>query len=338
MAGLDGYRHLIVHTGQHFDPIMSDVFFEDLDIPKPDAHFGISSLSHGAMTGRMLEACEAYFREVGPDLVIAYGDTNSTVAAALAAAKLGTPVCHLEAGLRSFNRAMPEEINRVLTDHCSDLLLCPTFEALTHLEREGLRARAVHVGDVMYDVARRTAERVCDDPGPLERRGLTDGGYVLATVHRAENTDDPARLARLFAYLRDAADGLPVILPTHPRTRAALAHTGVDPAPTRMIEPVGYPEMTRLVLGAKIVMTDSGGLQKEAYFHGKPCVTLRDETEWTETVTHGWNRLWTTPEYAPRRPIRDYGDGHAAQRCAVEIARFLDAATSRGGATARVTP
>jgi UDP-GlcNAc3NAcA epimerase len=311
---------VIVHTGQHFDAQMSDVFFEELDIRRPTHHLGIDSLRHGAMTGRMIERLEEVIDAERPACVLVYGDTNSTLAGALAAAKLHVPVAHVEAGLRSFNRRMPEEINRVVTDHVASLLFCPTAAAAKHLADEGI-AKGVHVvGDVMYDMTLLATESARSRSQILATLGLEPGSYAVATVHRAENTDDVARFARVSVWLEAKARLCPVVLPAHPRTAKLMARLGIEPKGVRIVDPLGYFDMTWLVHNAREVLTDSGGLQKEAYFHRVPCVTLRDETEWIETVAAGWNRLWTTVDYVrPRRQIEDYGDGHAARA----IARVL---------------
>jgi UDP-GlcNAc3NAcA epimerase len=308
----DDFSEILVHTGQHFDAMMSDVFFQELDIPPPDEHFAIHGGGHGAMTGRMLEAVESAILKHGPDWVLVYGDTNSTLAGALAAAKLHVPVVHVEAGLRSFNRRMPEEINRVMTDHVSTLLLTPTQTAAANLAAEGITVGVRHIGDVMHDAMIHAMARARTHSRIIDTLGLTPGGFVLATVHRAENTDDPARLTAIVAALMREAEGRPVVLPIHPRTRQALARTGIAVGAIRIIDPVGYIDMARLLDGCALVMTDSGGLQKEAYFARRPCITLRDETEWVETIHHGWNRLWTTPGWLePRSDIKDYGEGNA---------------------------
>lgn len=306
---------ILVHTGQHFDDIMSGVFFRELDIPPPDEHFDIHGGGHGAMTGRMLEAVESAIIKHRPDWVLVYGDTNSTLAGALAAAKLHIPIAHVEAGLRSFNRRMPEEINRVLTDHVSTLLLVPTRTAEVNLAAEGIVKGVHHVGDVMYDALLHAMERAKTTSTIIESLKLTEGSYALATLHRAENVDDPKRLAMLLDALVCEAAGREIVMPLHPRTRRAIARAGLTAVGARIIEPVGYLDMARLISGAALVLTDSGGLQKEAYFAGKPCVTLREETEWVETVEHGWNRLWSQPDWAtPRTRIDDYGTGDAALR------------------------
>jgi UDP-GlcNAc3NAcA epimerase len=316
-----GIHEVLVHTGQHFDPAMSDIFFEELDVAPPAYNLDINNLSHGAMTGRMLEKIEKVLLSERPDCVLVYGDTNSTLAGALAAAKLDMPIAHVEAGLRSFNRKMPEEINRVMADHLSSHLYCPTATAVRNLAAEGI-TRGVHaVGDVMYDTALYMRERASARSDVLERLGLSEGGYAVATVHRAENTDDPARLAEVIDYLGEIARQLPIVMPLHPRTAKMLGDGAARPG-IRTVPPLGYLDMTLLVSRSAAVYTDSGGLQKEAYFHRVPCVTLRDETEWVETIDAGWNRLWTEPAYAPRRDIPDYGEGKAA----VLIATLLSGA------------
>jgi UDP-GlcNAc3NAcA epimerase len=321
-------REITVHTGQHYDENMSDVFFQELGIPRPDYHLGVGSGSHGAMTGRMLEKIESVAVAEKPDVLLVYGDTNSTLAGALAAAKLQIPVAHVEAGLRSFNRKMPEEINRVLTDHVSKWLFCPTPVAVENLAREGIAdARVALVGDVMYDVTLAVRDRA----GGVERWGVKPGAYILATIHRAENTDDPARLEAVFDGLRQIAREIPVVLPLHPRTRAVLARAGkpAEAEGLKVIDPVGYLDMTGLERHARLVVTDSGGVQKEAFFHRVPCVTLRDETEWVELVSLGWNRIVPPHSAATvrdgvraalaggpgREPPPDlYGGGRAAER------------------------
>lgn len=304
----------MVHTGQHFDADMSDVFFDELGIPAPAYNLGIHGGDHGAMTGRMLEGIEEIVLSERPDWVLVYGDTNSTLAAALAAAKLHVAVAHVEAGLRSFNRRMPEEVNRVLTDHLSQLLLCPTRTAVENLRREGIERHVHAVGDVMYDATLDAVARSSDSADILKRIGAPDGGFALATVHRAENTDDEDRLRSVIDYLKDQARERAVVLPLHPRTRQAATRHGLDFDGLLVCAPVGYLDMARLLNACEMVLTDSGGIQKEAYFHRKPCVTLRDETEWVETVDCGWNRLWRGADYRPKAEITDYGDGSAAQR------------------------
>jgi len=320
----DDLAEVMVHTGQHFDPEMSAIFFDELAIPAPDYNLDIHGVGHGAMTGRMLERLEAVIEAEKPTMVVIYGDTNSTLAGAVAAAKLNIPVAHVEAGLRSFNRRMPEETNRVLADHASDLLLCPTAAAVANLAREGITRGVHHVGDVMYDATLFAAEHAAARSDAPRRLGLEVGHYLLATLHRAENTDDGARLAQVLDYIRAAADGRIVVLPLHPRTRAAVERHGLALDGFRVTPPLGYLDMHRLVADAALAMTDSGGPQKEAYFYRVPAVTLRDETEWVETVDAGWNRLWRGPDYAPRRDIADYGDGQAAGAVVARIVEALE--------------
>ncbi|ATQ41135.1 non-hydrolyzing UDP-N-acetylglucosamine 2-epimerase [Caulobacter mirabilis] len=324
LASRGDVHEVLVHTGQHFDDNMSGVFFRELEIAEPAHQMTVAGGGHGQMTGRMLEQLEAIMVSEKPDGVLVYGDTNSTLAGALAAVKLHIPVLHIEAGMRSFNRRMPEEMNRILADHASDLLLCSTQSALEHLAREGLREKAVHVGDVMFDATLFAIEKSRSVSTVVEQLGLTDRPYAVATVHRAENTDDPERLATIVRYLQATAGGQEVIFPVHPRTRSRLQGLAVSTEGLRLVEPLGYLDLHRLLAGASLVMTDSGGLQKEAYFHRKPCITLRGETEWTETIEAGWNRLWTAPETATeRRDIADYGDGKSGELCASIIADFL---------------
>ncbi len=324
-----GVEHVIVHTGQHYDPMLSDVFFEDLGISAPDVHLGVGSGSHGVQTGAMLGALDAVFEAQHPDWVLVYGDTNSTVAAALSAVKMHLPVAHLEAGLRSFNRRMPEEHNRVLTDHAADLLLAPTSVAVAHLADEGLAARTVLVGDVMTDVLYHVRDEVAGRPSALiEELGLTAGEYYVATIHRAENTDDPARLAAVAEGL--AALDRPVVLLAHPRVVAKAATHGVALTRGSLVAhaPLAYPDLIGAAQHSAGVVTDSGGLQKEAFLLRVPCTTVRTETEWVETVDLGWNVLAeTSAEIAaavsrPRPNDTDaapYGDGHAAPRVIEEL-------------------
>lgn len=308
------FNERMIHTGQHFDPSMSEAFFTELEIPSSILNLNIHGGSHGEMTGAMLTALENAMTHERPDGVLVYGDTNSTLAGALAAAKLSIPIFHVEAGLRSFNRSMPEEINRVLTDHLSSTLFCPTSTAVQNLKNEGI-VKGVHdVGDVMYDIALHAGSRSSTLTEITEKFGLKHGEYALATAHRAENTDSPDALARVIGYLKKQSNAGPVIFPLHPRTKAAIKRDGLDLDPLIICDPVGYLEMVSLIKGARMILTDSGGLQKEAYFHGVPCVTMRKETEWVETIEAGWNRLWTESEYRPRKKINEYGDGHAAEK------------------------
>jgi UDP-GlcNAc3NAcA epimerase len=318
-----GLDEVMIHTGQHHDPALSAAFFAALDLPAPAENLGIHGGSHGEMTGRMLAALDGVIARHVPDLVIVYGDTNSTLAGALAAAKAGVPVVHVEAGLRVFDRAMPEETNRVVVDHLSRLLFAPTRTAVVNLAREGLVEGVLQVGDVMQDAVLAMAALPQPEPSVLQRLGLAPESYAVATLHRAATTGDAASLAAAIGYLRARAAALPVVLPLHPRTRAAAARFGIGLSGLMVIGPLGPLDMQRLLAGCAAVFTDSGGLQKEAYFHRKPCVTLRDDTEWTETIEAGWNRLWTTRAYRPRREIPDYGTGDAAERIVQAIARFL---------------
>lgn len=314
-------EHVVVHTGQHYDDLMSDVFFRDLGIPEPDENLAIGSGKHGAQTGAMLAMLEGVFEKHRPDWILVYGDTNSTVAAALAAVKIHLPVAHLEAGLRSFNRRMPEEHNRVLTDHASDLLLAPTQVAATHLLHEGLGERTVVVGDVMTDVLFQTRDRVVDLPLPT---GVNSGEYYVATIHRPDNTDNPGTLRAIVEGLR--ALDKPVLLLAHPRLVKNAAEHGItlEAGAIDVRSPLPYPELVRAVQSAAGVITDSGGLQKEAFLLRTLATTIRPETEWVETVESGWNVLVDPTPGAliaaatrPRPVATDaapYGDGNAASR------------------------
>jgi UDP-GlcNAc3NAcA epimerase len=313
-----GVREILIHTGQHYDNNMSDVFFKELEMPAPDYNLEIIADTQGAQTGRMLEAIEAVLITEKPDLALVYGDTNSTLAGALAAVKLHIPVAHVEAGLRSFNRKMPEEHNRVLTDHCSDILFCPTQNAVDNLQAEGitnasslspeltslpayelnsssanqLPRTVALVGDVMYDAALFFGDKAKRESNILKDMNLESKTYILATVHRAENTDNPARLMGIFEGLDEVAGDIPVILPLHPRTRYRLNSLSANQLKNlKLIAPVGYLDMVMLEKNARLIVTDSGGMQKEAFFHKVPCVTLRDETEWVELVDAGVNVL-----------------------------------------------
>lgn len=323
IAARESIAEVIVHTGQHYDANMSDIFFEEMRIPKPDHHLGIGGGGHGQMTGRQLEAIERVLIEEMPDCVLVYGDTNSTLAGTLAAVKLHIPVAHVEAGLRSFNRRMPEEINRVLTDHAADLLFAPTETAVKNLRAEGLPTDRIELtGDVMYDAALFYRE-LARMPVWFGECGLREGEFLLATVHRAENTDNPVRLSGIFAGL--AQSDFPVVLPLHPRTRSRIDAAGITlPTNIHVVPPVGYLEMVWLEANCRIIASDSGGVQKEAYFHGQRCVILRDETEWVELVDAGWNVIAGTnaerisaalSEPLPLEvPTEFYGAGDAAER------------------------
>jgi UDP-GlcNAc3NAcA epimerase len=322
-----GLREVLVHTGQHYDYDMSAIFFEELHIPPPDYDLSVGSGPHGWQTGQILIHIEEVLVKEEPDWVLVYGDTNSTLAGALAAVKLHIPLAHVEAGLRSFNRTMPEEHNRVLTDHAADLLLCPTQTAVDHLAHEGI-TRGVHlVGDVMYDAVLYNIALAEQRSGMLARLGLTSGSYALATIHRPSNTDDPVRLKAVLDTLRTLAADCPVVFPVHPRTRRKLAELDTPCAPElQLIEPVGYLDMLILERHARLILTDSGGVQKEAYFFAVPCLTLRRETEWVEAVETGWNQLVGDDLASIVQLARDFrptgsppplfGDGHAAERIA----------------------
>ncbi len=326
------HEEILVHTGQHYDDELSTIFVTELGVPRPEVQLGLGGGSNTEQTSRMLAALGDLLRERAPDAVLVYGDTNSTLAGALAAAQLQIPLAHVEAGMRSFDRTMPEEINRVLTDHLSDLLLVPSDAAATNLAREGVSGEVELVGDVTVDVAALFAPRARADDAPLLAAGVGAGEYLLVTAHRAGNVDDPARLQRLVELLL-SLDG-PVVLPLHPRTRARLHDAGLLDrlaAGTIVLAPLGYPAFTSLLTRARAVLTDSGGVQKEAYLAGVQCVTLRDTTEWVETVATGWNTLVDLDAAAARAalaldppPARPqlYGDGHAAQRVVAAVGRL----------------
>jgi UDP-N-acetylglucosamine 2-epimerase (non-hydrolysing)/UDP-GlcNAc3NAcA epimerase len=333
------HEELLVHTGQHYDDSLSEVFFRQLGLARPDRELGIGGGTNTSQTSRMLAALEPLLAELRPDATIVYGDTNSTLAGALAAAQAQVPVVHVEAGMRSFERTMPEEVNRVLSDHLSELLLCSSETAAKNLAAESVAGRVEVVGDVMVDVALRWAERAREDLGALDAFDVGPDAYLLLTAHRAANVDNPARLDMLVKLVR--ALPVPIIFPLHPRTRARLTDAGlldelqaIDGV--QLTEPLGYVEFSALLHHARAVVTDSGGVQKEAYLAGVPCVTLRVSTEWVETVEAGWNTLVdldpplalaalhrTPPVVRPQL----YGDGHAAERCV----QAIDALAGAGG-------
>jgi len=328
-----GIRETLVHTGQHYDEGMSEIFFRELDIPAPAVNLGVGSGSHGQQTAAMLEGIDELLLKERPDVMLVYGDTNSTLAGALAARKLDVPVAHVEAGLRSFNRSMPEETNRVLTDHCSTLLFCPTDDAVANLARENITTGVYRVGDTMYDAVRLFTAKAEERSRILITLGLAPKAFYLATIHRPYTTDDAARLSATMDALGQL--DMPVVFPVHPRTRAKLDAGGIVPGGNvRLIDPVGYFDMLVLQKNACLILTDSGGVQKEACFAQTPCVTIRPETEWTETVTSGWNRLaWGSADdilaavahqahHVPSAPLAVYGDGSAA----AEIVAMLDGA------------
>jgi UDP-N-acetylglucosamine 2-epimerase len=324
-------KEIVVHTGQHFDDNMSELFFRELDLPKPHYHLGVNSLSHGAMTGQMLEKIEKVLQTEMPDMVLVYGDTNSTLAGALAAAKLHIAVAHVEAGLRSFNRKMPEELNRIVADHLSSLLFCPTSIAVNNLKKEGITEGVYKTGDVMYDAFRHYRKIAENQSQILKKLNVNPGSYCLVTVHRAENTENAAQLQELFGLLLSyAKDDLPFVIPLHPRSRMMMGEevlSGLlNQSRLRIIQPIGYIDMVALETGAHTIFTDSGGVQKEAYFAGVPCITLRDETEWVETLDNNWNQLsGRCPQrikdaFEKRKRIsfqsqgHHYGDGKASEK------------------------
>jgi UDP-N-acetylglucosamine 2-epimerase (non-hydrolysing) len=324
----DAHEEVLVHTGQHYDEELSGVFFEELGLAEPAYDLGVGSDTHAAQTAAMMERLDPIVEAEAPDTVLVYGDTNSTLAAALVAAKRDPAVTHVEAGLRSGNWRMPEEVNRVLTDHCSELLFAPSESAVDTLRREGITGGVHEVGDVMYDAVLRVRERLLDRPAVLDEVGVR-APYVVATIHRPRNTDDPDRLAAIVEGL--ASVSYPVVLPVHPRTEAALREHDLWAFATdrlAVVDPLGYIDFVGLVAGATRVLTDSGGVQKEAFYLGTPCVTVREETEWHETVDAGWNvlvpadRRWICTELTrfdppPEKPSL-YGDGTASERL-VEI-------------------
>lgn len=314
---------IMIHTGQHYDLAMSEVFFKELDIPTPKYNLGVRGGTHGAMTGSMLQQIEAILQQERPKVVVVYGDTNSTLAGALAAAKLNIPIVHVEAGLRSRNLTMPEEINRMVTDKISTLLCCPTSEAVKNLAQEGINTGAVFTGDVMYDAVLFAKHKVQAQSAFLQQ-DIPQDPYMFLTIHRAAATESVETLQPLlnFALNFAAEQNLQIIFPVHPRTKQLLNEMQL-PSTLKLIEPVSYLQTQAYVAQAQYVVTDSGGLQKEAYFHSIPCITLRNETEWVETINHGWNRLWKEPNYKPRSAINEYGDGKAAQKISNLIADMM---------------
>lgn len=333
-----GFKEILVHTGQHYDANMSQVFFDELEITLPHHNLEVGSGGHGEQTGEMLKRLEPLLVSEKPDVVLIYGDTNSTLAGALAASKLHVPVAHVEAGLRSFNRNMPEELNRIVADHLSTLLFCPTKTAIANLKKEGLAKNVFKTGDVMYDVAIMFSEKAKRNSTILSALRLKPGEFILVTIHRPENTDDKTRLTSIFTVLDALTNDCAIVFPMHPRTKKMAESFGLAHllSKVKVIEPTGFLDMIRLESNASLIITDSGGVQKEAYFHRVPCVTLRDETEWVETVEAGWNRmpgemtkgsiLGTVREMAlpgaKRKTIREYGDGKAAEKIAGTIAKL----------------
>ena len=340
------FSHFILHTGQHYDHGMSEVFFDELNIPTPNVNLGVGSGSHGAQTGEMLKQIEEVLQVQRPDLLIIFGDTNSTLAGALAAAKLHIPVAHVEAGLRSFNRTMPEEINRIVSDHTSELLLAPTPTAMDNLDKEGLGNRSVFTGDIMHDAVLYYGSQTVAAPAPLQHLKLTPGAYYLATIHRPVNTDDAHHLKQiLLAFNAIAAEKFPVVFPLHPRTANRIQQFHPDWTPHRhlhLIDPQGYLHMMQLLRNCRLVFTDSGGLQKEAFFLQRPCITLRPQTEWIETLQAGANVLCPSDKTAILTELKhweeqidtqnlnfseaiyaSYGKGDAAYQILMAIAKFL---------------
>lgn len=314
----------IIHTGQHFDTNMSEVFFEELDIPKPKYSLDINCGSHGSMTGRMLGDIEAILMSDKPDAVLVYGDTNSTIAGSLAASKLHIPVIHIESGLRSFNRKMPEEINRVLTDHLSDFLFCSTKAAVENLKAEGVEKGVYHVGDIMYDATTYAMSYINNNFSMSQKLRDLPENFIFMTIHRAESTEKVEDFRSMIKYALDFAKSknLKIVFPVHPRTKQLVSGLELD-STFIFFEPLGYFETQFCLSKSKFVLTDSGGLQKEAYFHKVPCITMRSETEWVETIESGWNRLWSIESYMPQKPIEEYGSGKSAEEIVKILEKFL---------------
>ena len=348
LAEIPDTREYLIHTGQHYDDNLSQVFFDEMELPQPDRQLGVGSAGHGAQTGMILQRLEPALLEAAPDFVLVYGDTNSTLAGALAAVKLHIPVAHVEAGMRSFNRRMPEEINRVVADHICELLFVSTQTAVDNLVQEGISSANIHnVGDVMFDVALHFGQQRANDRSGLTKWSLADSPYILATIHRAENTDNPDRLKAIVGGLVAVARDMQIVLPLHPRTRQALTKLnllGSLQRAVRLLDPVGYREMLELERRAGLIVTDSGGVQKEAYFHRVPCVTLRYETEWIELLQCGSNRLLPPDNaeaiaagilqafetgFPAAAPADLYGDGSAARTMAAIVIETI----SRGKGT-----
>ncbi|MFC3210893.1 non-hydrolyzing UDP-N-acetylglucosamine 2-epimerase [Planomicrobium okeanokoites] len=331
----ESFTEVLVNTGQHYDYKMAGVFFDELKIPKPDYDLGIGSAPHGRQTGRMMIAVEEVVEKEKPDVILVYGDTNSTLAGAIVASKLHIPIVHIEAGLRSYNKEMPEEINRVLTDHISTLLFAPTDNAVKNLKTEGITAGVYQVGDVMYDAVKFNIG-LAEERYSLKDYGLDQKNYILGTIHRADNTDNPKKLSAIlnsFSKIKET-----VFLPLHPRTKKMIEENGfnsilVNSGNIRVVEPISYLEMLFLEKNAKMIVTDSGGVQKEAYFAKVPCLTLRDQTEWVETVEAGWNQLVNplTDNLAEKllnleigKPVESlYGDGHAAKKIVSTMKKYF---------------
>ncbi len=311
----NGIEEVIIHTGQHFDANMSDIFFQELNIPKPQYFLNVNNGSHGQMTGRMIEGIEAILLNDKPNAVLVYGDTNSTLAGALAAAKLHIPIIHIEAGLRSFNKKMPEEINRILTDHVSSYLFCPTKTAIKNLNQEGIENHVYHVGDIMYDTTLYAIDYIKQNSEIQSKFDNLPKKFAFMTIHRAESTANEADFKKIINYALAQArqDNLQIIFPVHPRTRSLIKQDDLGDT-FILFEPLSYFETQYCLSKANLVLTDSGGLQKEAYFHKVPCITLRSETEWMETIESGWNKLWKEKNHSTQKLITDYGDGKSAEK------------------------
>lgn len=324
LAGNANLTERILHTGQHYDREMSDIFFDELGIPEPAWKFDVGGGRHGQMTGRMIERIEEVLIDHKPHVVLVYGDTNSTLAGALASVKLRIPVAHVEAGLRSFNFYQPEELNRVLTDRVSEILYPPTESAAELLRSENVPGKVEVVGDLMYDSTLLAMElNARRGTSVLDRLALERKQYAMVTLHRAENVDDPIRFRTIVDYIVAHTPGMKRVLPIHPRTRVRARDFGVSLEDFVVIDPVGYLDSIELLSGAQILFSDSGGMQKEAYFCGTRCVTMRDETEWGETIAGGWNRLWTVEDFLPQQKITAFGEGAAGKVIADSLERFL---------------
>ncbi|AIF82020.1 UDP-N-acetylglucosamine 2-epimerase [endosymbiont of Acanthamoeba sp. UWC8] len=316
------YNEILVHTGQHFDKNMSEIFFKELEIPAPDYNLGISGSTHGRMTAQMMEKIEELLLKIQPDLVLLYGDTNSTLAGALTASKLHIPIAHVEAGPRTYDKRQPEEVNRVITDHLSSINFCPTLQSVKNLKTENIINNVFHVGDVIYDSSLFAFNKAQTSSHILKKLGLSNKEYILATIHRAEHTNDPKVLSDIVTYLRSQPKV--VVWPIHPRTKQAVTKWNISLEGLVICEPIGYIDFTWLTANAAYIITDSGGLPKEAYFHRVPCITIGDYTPWPETIKAGWNRLWTQDDWKnPRQDIRDYGSGKASHLILQHIINFF---------------
>ena len=325
-----GIQEILVHTGQHYDTNMSSIFFEDLAIKSPDYLLQLTHRSHGAMTAEILSAIEEILLKESPDICLVYGDTNSTLAGALAASKIHIPVCHVEAGLRSFNKKMPEEINRILTDHVSDILFCSTYQSVENLKNEAITSSVHHVGDIMFDSVRlfgKNTDRKWNEDAKIPL--CPNRQLACLTIHRAENLATKERAQDIANYVARFSDRYQFIFPIHPNTRNKFDAYEIMLEGVEVIDPLSYPQLHDLMASSALLMTDSGGMQKEAYFHGIKCITLRDETEWVETITHGWNRLWTSTDYLCKpKPIAEYGDGYSGEKIVKALQRFWQEGTN----------